>query len=57
MNDVPQSRFDALLVAMLSGPAPSAQKKSSADQSSGEAPDACCAETQIPQDASQDDDC
>ena len=51
------NRFDTLLTAMLAGEAPSGRKKSSADQSSDEAPDACYDETQIPQDTLQDDGC
>ena len=53
----PSERFEVLLTAMLAGEAPSARKKSSGDQSSGEAPDACCAETQTHPDTSQDGDC
>ena len=57
MTEPPQARFDALLAAMLDGPAPSARKSASADQSSSEAPDACCDEIQTPQDNLPDDDC
>ena len=48
------ARFDALLTAMLAGPAPSAQKKPSADQALDAEPDACCDDTQTPQDTSPD---
>ena len=47
-------RFDALLRAMLAGEAPSGRKKSSSDQSSDGAPDACHDETQTPPDTSED---
>lgn len=57
MTETPQARFDALLAAMLDGPAPSARKSASGDQSSDAEPDACCDEIQTPPDTSQDDGC
>lgn len=51
------SRFEALLTAMLSGPAPSARKMSSGDQALSAETDACCDETQIHQDILPDDGC
>ena len=55
MTDSTQSRFDTLLAAMLAGPAPSARKKPSGDQASGEADDACCDDIQTRPDTSQGD--
>ena len=49
-----QTRFDALLGKMLEGEAPSAKKKSSADQSSGEAQPDDCSEIQTRPDTSED---
>lgn len=51
------ARFEALLTAMLSGPAPSARKTSSGEQALSAETDAYCDETQIHQDISPDDDC
>lgn len=50
------ARFDRILLAMVSGPAPIARKKPSADQASSAEGDACCSDTQIQQDISEDDD-
>ena len=47
-------RFDALLAAMLEGPAPSAKKKPSGDQASDAERDACCDDTQTRPDTSKD---
>lgn len=54
MPDNPQNRFDALLAAMVSGEAPSAQKKPSSDQASGEEQHACSSDTQTHPDTSED---
>jgi len=50
-----QARFDALLAAMAAGEAPSARKKASDAEASGEASDACCDDTQIHPDTSKGD--
>jgi hypothetical protein len=50
----PNTRFDSLLKAMLSGKAPSEQRKPSSGQASNEASPACCDETQTPRDTSED---
>lgn len=54
MTDSPKDRFDRLLDAMLKGEAPSARKKPSGGEASGEERDACCSDTQTPPDTSQD---
>lgn len=48
------AKFNALLGKMLLGEAPSAKKKSSSDQSSGEALPDDCSETQTRPDTSKD---
>ena len=53
MPDDTSKRFDALLKAMLDGPAPSAGKKPSSDQASSGEPPACCDDTQTPPDTSE----
>jgi hypothetical protein len=50
----PDQRFDVLLKAMASGEAPSARKKTSGDQASSVAPDACSSGTQTRPDTSED---
>jgi hypothetical protein len=52
-NDA-QTRFDALLYAMANGEKPSAKKKPSSDQASGEEPDAYCSDTRTRPDISKD---